>query len=141
MGWRSGWRGPSSTRRWPAAAAACRVGSRRTASAGSELQPPPPSPCCCTTHRLEREHGIVARFVIGQSADPAAEAALAADAAAHADFLRLEGLVEGYAGLPTKTLTFLRVRPTHEKAYRVQGIQGCKARIGCRAATEVGRRR
>ncbi|PSC68247.1 putative glucan 1,3-alpha-glucosidase [Micractinium conductrix] len=58
--------------------------------------------------RLEREHGIVARFVIGQSADPAAEAALAADAAAHADFLRLEGLVEGYAGLPTKTLTFLR---------------------------------
>lgn len=60
--------------------------------------------------RLEREQGLVVRFVIGRSADPAKEAALAAEAAAHADFWRLEGLVEGYAGLPHKSLAFLRVR-------------------------------
>lgn len=57
--------------------------------------------------RLEAEQGIVARFVIGHSADTAAEAALAAEEAAHHDFQRLP-LTEGYAGLPAKTLLFLR---------------------------------
>ncbi|KAL4422945.1 hypothetical protein ABPG75_009142 [Micractinium tetrahymenae] len=57
--------------------------------------------------RLEAEQGIVARFVIGHSADAAREAALAEEEEAHHDFLRLP-LTEGYAGLPTKTLLFLR---------------------------------
>lgn len=48
------------------------------------------------------------RFVIGRSPDPAADAALAAEEEEHGDMLRLD-LVEGYAGLPAKTLAFLRV--------------------------------
>lgn len=49
------------------------------------------------------------RFVIGHSTDAAAEAAVAAEEAAHGDFLRLN-LTESYDGLPTKTLMFLQVR-------------------------------
>lgn len=51
------------------------------------------------------------RFVIGHSADEASEAALAAEADEHGDFWRLD-LVEGYAGLPDKTLAFLKARGT-----------------------------
>ena len=58
--------------------------------------------------RLEREDGIVARFVIGHSADARKEAAVDAEAAKHGDMLRLD-LVEGYGGLPAKTVAFLRV--------------------------------
>ncbi|PRW20177.1 putative beta-1,3-galactosyltransferase 12 [Chlorella sorokiniana] len=57
--------------------------------------------------RLEREDGIMARFVIGHSADARKEAAVEAEAAQHGDMLRLD-LVEGYAGLPAKTIAFLR---------------------------------
>lgn len=63
-----------------------------------------------STHcRLELEQGIIARFVIGHSANAAAEAALAEEERQHGDFLRLPGLMEGYAGLPAKTLRFLQV--------------------------------
>ena len=58
--------------------------------------------------RLEREDVIVARFVIGHSADARKQAAVDAEAAKHGDMLRLD-LVEGYAGLPAKTIAFLRV--------------------------------
>lgn len=64
---------------------------------------------CTPWLRLEHEDGIVARFVIGHSSDPRKEAALAAEASQHGDMLRLD-LVEGYAGLPAKTIAFLRVR-------------------------------
>lgn len=50
----------------------------------------------------------MARFVIGRSEDAAREAALTVEEATHRDFERLP-LTEGYAGLPTKTLLFLRV--------------------------------
>jgi galactosylxylosylprotein 3-beta-galactosyltransferase len=49
----------------------------------------------------------MARFVIGHSADARKEAAVEAEAAQHGDMLRLD-LVEGYAGLPAKTIAFLR---------------------------------
>lgn len=78
---------------------------------------PPPS-------RLEAEQGIVARFVIGHSADTAAEAALAAEEAAHHDFQRLP-LTEGYAGLPAKTLLFLRVGLPTGAAERSKAGRGC----------------
>lgn len=64
---------------------------------------------CPSSPRLEREAGIVARFVIGHSADAGKEAAVTAEASKHGDMLRLD-LLEGYAGLPAKTIAFLRVR-------------------------------
>lgn len=68
--------------------------------------------------RVEREQGIVVRFVAGSSADAALEAALSAEAEQHGDFLRLPHLIEGYAGLPTKTLRFLRaVTERYEPQY------------------------
>ena len=67
--------------------------------------PAHPPACLC---RLEAEQGIVVRFVIGHSPDAAREAQVAAEEAEHGGFLRLP-LTEGYAGLPTKTIMFLRV--------------------------------
>lgn len=61
---------------------------------------------------LELEQGIRVRFVIGHSTDPAQEAAIEAEEAAHGDFLRLD-LTEAYNSLPTKTLMFLRVGAHH----------------------------
>lgn len=66
-------------------------------------------PPCPSSHRLENDAGIVARFVIGHSADAGKEAAVTAEASKHGDMLRLD-LLEGYAGLPAKTIAFLRVR-------------------------------
>ena len=80
----------------------------------------PPAPCPwrlpSSTHsidatharRLEAEHGIVVRFVIGHSPAAAAEAAVDEEERLHGGFLRLP-LTEAYASLPTKTLLFLRV--------------------------------
>eukprot|EP00887_Chlorella_sp_A99_P000226 scaffold13.g226.t1 len=56
---------------------------------------------------LQRRERIVVRFVIGHSPDAAAESAFAAEEAAHGGMLRLP-LVEGYGGLPAKTVAFLR---------------------------------
>ena len=55
------------------------------------------------------------RFVIGHSADAAREAQVAGEEAEHGGFLRLP-LTEGYAGLPTKTIMFLRVRARGQAA-------------------------
>ncbi|KAL5537418.1 hypothetical protein UlMin_043051 [Ulmus minor] len=54
--------------------------------------------------KLEKEKGIVIRFVIGHSASPggALDRAIEAEAAEHNDFLRLKH-VEGYHQLSTKT--------------------------------------
>ena len=75
--------------------------SAHTCTPRAPTPPPPPPPLS-----LERERGLVVRFVAGHSPDPAADAALAAEAAAHGGFLRLE-LREGYASLPVKTVAFL----------------------------------
>lgn len=48
--------------------------------------------CCC---RLEREQGMVVRFVVGHSADPEQEAALDREAAEHGGFWRLDVQVGG----------------------------------------------
>lgn len=89
----------------PPPADLCRMrASACTSPRPSFLPPGRPLP-----RRLEREQGIVVRFVAGRSADAAQEAALDAEAQQHRDFWRLD-LVEGYAGLPHKTLAFLRVR-------------------------------
>ncbi|XP_062181077.1 probable beta-1,3-galactosyltransferase 8 isoform X2 [Phragmites australis] len=57
--------------------------------------------------RLEKEKGIVIRFVIGHSATPggALDRAIDVEEAATADFLRLDH-VEGYHELSTKTRTY-----------------------------------
>lgn len=57
--------------------------------------------------RLEKEKGVVVRFVIGHSATPggALDRAIDVEAAATADFLRLDH-VEGYHELSTKTRTY-----------------------------------
>ena len=56
--------------------------------------------------RLEKEKGVVVRFVIGHSATPggAMDCAVDTEAAATADFLRLDH-VEGYHELSAKTRT------------------------------------
>lgn len=77
--------------------------------------------------RLEAA-GVVARFVIGHSADADAEAALADEEARHADLLRLP-LTEGYAGLPAKTIMFLRVRRCPGGG--VGGLQACMLPLAC----------
>ncbi len=43
----------------------------------------------CAHYRLEREQGIVVRFVVGHSVDQTLERGMAAEEAAHRDFLRL----------------------------------------------------
>ncbi|KAI7840006.1 hypothetical protein COHA_006271 [Chlorella ohadii] len=81
--------------------------------------------------RLEHEEGIVARFVIGHSSDPRKEAALAAEAAQHGDMLRLD-LVEGYAGLPAKTIAFLRaVTQQWNPQYIVKADDDVYVRLDC----------
>ncbi|KAK3138706.1 hypothetical protein QOZ80_5AG0372410 [Eleusine coracana subsp. coracana] len=57
--------------------------------------------------RLEKEKGVVVRFVIGHSATPggALDRAIDVEAAATADFLRLDH-VEGYHELSAKTRTY-----------------------------------
>jgi len=57
--------------------------------------------------KLECRQGIVMRFVIGHSADPKAEAEIAAEEKKYGGFLRLP-LQEGYLSLANKTLTFFR---------------------------------
>jgi hypothetical protein len=57
--------------------------------------------------RLEKEKGVVVRFVIGHSATPggALDRAIDVEASATADFLRLDH-VEGYHELSAKTRTY-----------------------------------
>lgn len=57
--------------------------------------------------RLETEHQIVVRFVIGHSLVPEDEARLEAEANRHQDMLRLP-ITEHYLGLPRKTITYFR---------------------------------
>ena len=40
-------------------------------------------------HRLERDEGIIVRFVVGHSSDRTLERGMAAEEAAHRDFMRL----------------------------------------------------
>jgi galactosylxylosylprotein 3-beta-galactosyltransferase len=69
---------------------------------------------------LQAASGLVVRFVIGHSADAAAEGAVRSEAAAHGGFLRLP-LQEGYDSLTNKTLTFLRhVAATYDAAYVIK---------------------
>jgi len=55
--------------------------------------------------RLEREKGIVVRFIVGNSKDPDEQKLLAEEDATHHDFLRLP-ITESYYGLTNKTKTF-----------------------------------
>ena len=57
--------------------------------------------------RIEKEKGIVIRFVIGHSAKPGGvlDKGIDAEDAEHQDFLRLN-LIEGYKKLSTKTRTY-----------------------------------
>lgn len=80
---------------------------------------------------LEREQAIRVRFVIGHSADPAAEAACKAEEAAHGDFLRLN-LTEAYNSLPTKTLLFLRVGAQVGGSLQSAGAQPLSLPSACR---------
>lgn len=56
--------------------------------------------------RLEKESGIIVRFVVGHSSDPIEEAKLADEERNFGDFLRVP-LVESYYGLTNKTKTFM----------------------------------
>ncbi|KAM0849667.1 hypothetical protein ACQ4PT_053591 [Festuca glaucescens] len=56
--------------------------------------------------RLEKEKGIVIRFVIGRSPDSEVERAIDAEDKEYSDILRLNH-VEGYGGLPMKIQMFL----------------------------------
>jgi len=57
--------------------------------------------------RLESEHQIVVRFVIGHSQVPEDEARLEEEANRHRDMMRLP-ITEHYLGLPKKTITFFK---------------------------------
>ncbi|KAL3641522.1 putative beta-1,3-galactosyltransferase 8 [Castilleja foliolosa] len=55
--------------------------------------------------KLEKEKGVVMRFVIGHNGDAAVDRAIDAEEAEHRDFLRLNH-IEGYNRLSTKTRLF-----------------------------------
>eukprot|EP00210_Caulerpa_lentillifera_P004025 g3840.t1 len=56
--------------------------------------------------RIEKESGIVIRFIVGHSSDPKEEEKLAEEERTYGDFLRVP-LVESYYALTNKTKTFM----------------------------------